>query len=196
MENRTWGPERPVFTMEVPASYPVFNSIRNNPTIGDERSFLKIGEIKPKTELGNSVMVSAGKQYLVYIYIHNNSSSAFNDSEHKNVGVALRTRVSVIFPHTVSSAETELIKARITADNSDPTSVWASVSLSTMADNLQLRYVDGSAKIYNDWKTNGKVLPKSLFTDGGTLIGLNELNGVMPGCEEYHCVICFVLQAE
>ena len=40
-----WGPERATFTMENPATYPTFNSITNNPTIGDERDFVRVGEI-------------------------------------------------------------------------------------------------------------------------------------------------------
>ena len=40
-----WGPERATFTMENPASYPTFNSITDNPTIGDERDFVRVGEI-------------------------------------------------------------------------------------------------------------------------------------------------------
>ena len=36
-----WGPERTTFTMEKPATYPTFNSITNNPTIGDERDFVR-----------------------------------------------------------------------------------------------------------------------------------------------------------
>ena len=32
-----WGPERTTYTMESPAPSAVFNSITDNPTIGDER---------------------------------------------------------------------------------------------------------------------------------------------------------------
>ena len=44
-----WGPERTTFTMESPATYPTFNSITDNPTIGDERNFVRIGEIDAAT---------------------------------------------------------------------------------------------------------------------------------------------------
>lgn len=39
-------------------------------------------------------------------------------------------------------------------------------------------------------------MPSALFTEEGTAIGLNALNGVIPGCEEYHGVVTYVLQAE
>ena len=64
-----WGPERETYTMEEPADYATFNSITNNPTLGDERDFVRVGEINPdKTTLGNEVEVVPGKQYTVYIY--------------------------------------------------------------------------------------------------------------------------------
>lgn len=59
-----------------------------------------------------------------------------------------------------------------------------------------LHYVAGFAKIYNERDANGTVMPLSLFTDEGTLIGLNELNGVILGGAKYHCTVSFVLQAE
>ena len=93
-----WGPERTTFTMEKPASYPTFNSITNNPTIGDERDFVRVGEIDAKvTDLKNEVEVVPGRQYLVYVYFHNNASSTYNDKAHNNVGVALKTRMSSSF---------------------------------------------------------------------------------------------------
>ena len=60
---------------------------------------------------------------------------------------------------------------------------------------VRLSYVSGSARIYCDGTANGYVLPQSLFLEEGTLLGFNELNGVIPGCEEYHGVVTYVLQA-
>lgn len=192
-----WGPEREVFTMENPASYPTFNSITNNPTIGDERDFVRVGEIDAKeTDLTNEVEVVPGRQYLVYVYFHNNASSTYNDSAHNHSGVALRSRMSTSFSTVLTPAEKGTITATITADNTNPTSVWDEAYMTTKTDKVLLHYVAGSAKIYNDWKANGSVMPSSLFTKEGTLIGLNALNGVIPGCEEYHGVISYVLQAE
>ena len=56
-----WGPQRPSFTMEEPASYPTFNSITNNPTIGDEHDFVRVGQINADvTELTDTVEVVPG----------------------------------------------------------------------------------------------------------------------------------------
>jgi len=192
-----WGPERPTFTMEKPADYAVFNSITNNPTIGDERDFVRVGEINADvTELKNEIEVVPGKQYLVYIYFHNNASATYNDSAHNNIGVAVATRLSSSFSTVLTPDEKGTITGTITADNTNPTSVWDEAYMTTATDKVLLSYVSGSAKIYNDWQTNGSIMPSSLFTEEGTLLGLDALNGVIPGCEEYHGVVSYVLEAK
>ena len=192
-----WGPERSTFTMETPATYPVFNSITNNPTIGDERDFVRVGEIDADvTNLKNEIEVVPGRQYLVYVYFHNNASATFNDSAHNHSGVALKTRMSSSFSTVLTPSDKGKITGTITADNTNPASVWDEAYMTTGTEKVLMRYVQGSAKIYNDWKTNGSVMPSSLFTKEGTLLGLNTLNGIIPGCEEYHGVVSYVLQAE
>lgn len=192
-----WGPERQTFTMEEPATYPTFNSITNNPTIGDERDFVRVGEINDDvTALKNEIEVIPGKQYLVYIYFHNNASATFNDSAHNNSGIALATRMSSSFSTVITPENKGTITGTVTANNSNPASVWDEAYMTTKTNKVLLRYVSGSAKIYNDWPTNGQIMPSNLFTEAGTAIGLTALNGVIPGCEEYHGVVTYVLQAE
>lgn len=192
-----WGPERSTFTMEKPATYPTFNSITNNPTIGDERDFVRVGEIDAEvTDLKNEVEVVPGRQYLVYVYFHNNASSTFNDSAHNHSGVALRTHMSTAFSTVLTPSEKGKISATITADNSNPASVWDEAYMTTKTEKVLMHYVAGSAKIYNDWQSNGSVMPSTLFTKEGALLGLNKLNGIIPGCEEYHGVVSYVLQAD
>lgn len=192
-----WGPERTTFTMEKPATYPTFNSITNNPTIGDERDFVRVGEINAEvTDLKNELEVVPGRQYLVYVYFHNNASSTFNDSAHDHSGVAIRTRMATAFSTVLTPDKKGTISATITADNSNPGSVWDEAYMTTKTEKVLMHYVSGSAKIYSDWKASGSVMPSSLFTEEGALVGLNSLNGVIPGCEEYHGVVTYVLQAE
>lgn len=192
-----WGPERRTFTMEEPATYPVFNSITNNDTIGDEREFVRIGEINPdRTRLDNQVEIIPGKQYLVYIYFHNNASSTFNTEEHDYSGVATRVRMSSGFSTVITPSNPGQVVGMITADNTNPASVWDEADMTTTYNKVLLRYVRGSAKIYNDFATNGTVMPTTLFTQEGALLGLNTLNGIIPGCEEYHGTVTYVLQAE
>ncbi|MBR3368537.1 DUF11 domain-containing protein [Candidatus Saccharibacteria bacterium] len=194
-----WGPERTTFTMESPASYPTFNSITNNPTIGDERDFVRVGEINAtETTLKNEVEVVPGRQYIVYIYFHNNASATYNDKEHDRAGIAKVTTLSSKFVKILTPDTKGAVSATVSADNANPGSVWDEAYFTTKSDKVLMRYVEGSAKIYLDskWKMNGAVLPTTLFTETGTLLGLNGLNGIIPGCEEYHGVVKYVLQAE
>lgn len=195
-----WGPERDTFTMEKPATYPTFNSITNNPTIGDERDFVRVGEIDAdETNLKNEVKVVPGREYLVYIYFHNNASSTFNTKENNYSGVARTTRMSSAFSKVLTPQNKATISATVTADNANPGSVWDEAYLTTDTEKVTLRYVAGSAKIYVDstrWKLNGAGVSTALFTEAGTLLGLNDFNGVIPGCEEYHGVVTYVLKAE
>ncbi|MBE6013757.1 MAG: hypothetical protein E7241_00110 [Lachnospiraceae bacterium] len=193
-----WGPERSTFTMENPADYPIFNAITNNPTIGDERTFVRIGKItKEKTDLSTEdIFIESGSQYLVQVYIHNNASSTYNDSAHNHVGVAVGTRLSVEMPDEISSDKDGQIIAKISAENTKPAEVWSSVRLYSKDKAIKLKYVAGSAKIYNDWETNGNIIPSSFLSKEGTFVGLNKLDGLMPGCEEYHCIVTFVIDAE
>ena len=192
-----WGPERDTFTMKKPATYPVFNSITDNPTIGDERNFVRIGQINADvTDLTDEVEVLPGHQYLVYIYFHNNASATFNDSAHNHSGVAWKTYMSSSFSTVLTPSSKGKVTATITAENTNPLSVWDEAYFTTKTEKVLMHYVAGSAKIYNDWGTNNTIMPSALFTKEGTPLGLNAFNGVIPGCEEYHGVVSYVLEAE
>lgn len=200
---QAWGPERPTFTMKNPATYPTFNSITDNPTIKDERDFVRIGEIHSADELNpepttlhNTVELIPGRQYLVYIYVHNNASSTYNDAAHNNSGISFLTRLSTSFSEVVSPDNPGVVSATITSKNAEPSAVWDEAEMTTTYGKIVLNYVTGSAKIYNDWALNGAIMPNTLFTEEGSLLGLNELNGVVPGCEEYHMIITYVLEAK
>ena len=80
------GPERPSFTMEKPATYPIFNSIVDNPTIGCEKYFVSVGEIAPKgkTQLGLKTSIRPKRQYLIQIYYHNNCSVEWSHFSRQN----------------------------------------------------------------------------------------------------------------
>ena len=61
---------------------------------------------------------------------------------------------------------------------------------------MTLHYVTGSAKIYNGGNANGSVLSTNLFSEQGTYLGYNELNGAVPGCDEYAGQVVYTIQTE
>lgn len=179
-----WGPERPTYTMESPADHATFNSITDNAALGDERDFVRIVEVDSGNAFTSELELEPDKEYAVYIYYHNDASETFNDAEHSRVGVARDARVISYFPDSIAAGERKQIDGIITASNTDPKTVWDEAYI-TASEDLTIQYVEGTARIYNQWSTNETLLPDSLFTEDGAFIGLTELNGVILGCDKY-----------
>lgn len=194
-----WGPERPTYTNNAPADHAVFNSITDNPVLGDERDFVRIVELRDgddaeKNTYTNNLTLEAGKRYGVFIYYHNNASGTLNDAAHNYVGVARESKVVSNFPHEIAAGETKQISGLIRSTTTNPEAVWDEANV-TAAQDLTLHYVTGSAKITNDWGANGSVLSMHLFEEGD-LIGTNDLNGLVLGCYEYSGYITYTLEAQ
>lgn len=73
-----WGPERQTYTVEKPADHVTFNSITNNPSIGDERNFVGIREAGTNNLWSDNMTVQNGKEYTVRMYVHNNAAENLN----------------------------------------------------------------------------------------------------------------------
>lgn len=191
----SWGPERQTYTNESPSDHPVFNSITDNAAVGDERDFVRVAEKNGIDPYSSDILIEANKQYEVFIYYHNNASSTYNDFEYDYVGVARDVRLSSFFPHSMVKGEHGSIVGRISSTNTDPELIWDS-ALITAKDDITLHYVVGSAKIYNQWDASGSVLSTNLFSNKGTFVGLNELNGVILGCDKYSGFIVYTIQTK
>lgn len=188
-----WGPERPTYTNENPADHAVFNSITNNAAVGDERDFVRIVEKNTGGTYVSELEIEGGKQYEVYIYYHNDASGTYNSKAHDYIGLAGEVKLSSGFPKELDAGEREAVTGRITSASTNPASVWDEAWV-TAKEKLTLHYVEGSAKIYNDWATNGNVLSTNLFSAEGTYLGTNDLNGVIPGCAEYSGHVLYTIQ--
>lgn len=197
-----WGPERPTYTNKSPAPYATFNSITDNEAIGDERNFVRIREVGTDQAYQDEIEIVPGKEYEVYVYYHNDAASDTNES---GFGMATNTKVSSAYPTTVNSSERGMISGIITwsyKTPEDPTNakegkVWDEAYVTTKSENVVLRYKTGTAIIHNiEGAADGSVLPSNLFTEAGTPIGFNKLEGVLPGCAEYSGYITYTLIAE
>ncbi len=175
------GPTRPTYTTQNPADHVVFNSMTNNPLQGDERNFVLIREAGVGT-YKNDIALQPGKEYEVYSYYHNNAKSSLNTGA--GTGIARNVRMSVQMPSAVTPGERGIISASITASNANPQRVWDEAYVTTSSA-VSLRYVQSSARIYNNGAINNSILSTSLFSSEGTLLGFNELNGIVPGCADY-----------
>ena len=188
-----WGPERQTYTNDQPADQVTFNSITNNAGIGDERNFVRVGLAGTTEAHVDDMKIEPGKEYEVYIYYHNNAASNLNAS---GKGIANGVKVSSAYPTSVKKGENGMVSGIIMTTDGTPLEVWDEAYFTTDYDNVILRYKPGTAIIHNDGKVNGSVLSDALFTEEGTYIGINTLDGRIPGCAEYSGYITYTLVAE
>ena len=198
---KAWGPERTTYTNNSPASYATFNSITDNAAVGDERNFVRVREAGTDQNFRDEIEIEAGKEYEVYIYYHNNAGSSTNASGY---GMATNTKVASAYPTLVKPGERGMISGIITwsyvtpedPNNAKEGKVWDEAYVTTSSNDVVLRYKTGTAIIHNSGEANGSVLPTNLFTEAGTPIGFNKLEGKLPGCAEYSGHITYTLIAE
>lgn len=187
-----YGPERPTFTNANPAPYVTFNSITDNPQVGDERNFVRIresgvGDYKDQTDL------TPGKVYDVSVYYHNNASDDLNAS---GKGIAKNTKLRMELPGVVKPGVNAVLAGNISASNANPGTVWdEAYGKNTTNGDIALRYVSGSAKVNSNGAVNGATLPDSLFTTG-TNLGYDSLNGDLPGCYKYSGFVTFQVRVD
>ena len=189
------GPTRDTYTMKKPADHVTFNSITDNPTLGDERNFVRVAEVGANGTFSDEVKIVPGKEYEVYIGYHNNAASNLNAS---GVGMAMDVRISSQFPSTVSASQKGKVSAIISATNATPKEVWDEAYFTTDSKaDIILNYVEDSATIYNGGALNNtKLGGEYLFSEKGIYIGYNKLSGNLPGCAEYSGHIIYRVRAD
>jgi uncharacterized repeat protein (TIGR01451 family)/LPXTG-motif cell wall-anchored protein len=186
-----YGPERPTFTGANPAPYVTFNSITDNPDVGDERNFVRV---KPAGEgtYGENVNVEAGKSYDVMVYYHNNASTGLNAS---GAGIAKDVMLRMQMEANIAANSKTNVSGFITSSNANPGEVYDSASLTnTSGATMDLNFVAGSAKVKSNGAVNGQTLPDSVFSTG-THLGFDALNGSLPGCNEFAGYVIFQVKA-
>lgn len=190
-----WGPDRPTFTIQKPASYVTFNSITNNPAYGDERNFVRVKEATASNSTyGETANLQAGKEYTVFVYYHNNAATNLNAS---GKGIAKDVSAKVQIPAVVPNGSngTKAV-GYINSSNAKPTSVWDDIAFkNTTGGDIALRYVPGSATLTNKGKANGSKLSDSIVTSGAKL-GYDALDGKVPGCEKFSGYVTFKVKAD
>lgn len=184
-----WGPDRPTYTVDNPADHITFNSITNNPAVGDERNFVVVKDAANTADGGwqDNITVQPGKEYLVRVYVHNNAASSLNLT-------ATNTRVKASVPTT--TGKNVSISGFVSADNATPGEIWDDISFNS-TQNFNLAYVPGSAEIWNNgYAKNGASLPDSIVTSTGAQVGYEGANGKVPGCFQYANYVYFKVKPQ
>ena len=181
--SQAWGPERTTYTWEKPADHVTFNSITNNPSIGDERNFVRVKKYGTTDKYRDSVDLEVGAEYEVAIWFHNDASSSLNES---GKGLATNVRLFMDQPNEVKKGQAGEIKGTIHSAEGDPKEVWDTAYVHTNSTVL-LRYVPNSATIHNNGSANGQILNSdALFGESGAYLAYSTNHwGVVPGCNEY-----------
>lgn len=180
-----WGPSRSLFTAQSPPGYVTFNSITDDPAYGDERNFMHIEGV---TENMDNVTLSIGKEYVVYMYYRNGGAES-------NIAQGAYARASI--PSIVKKGATNTVAAGyIGAQNAQPDEVWDDISFNNPTDgDIALRFVAGSAKLFNHGDTNATRLSDDIIGKG-VMLGYNTLNGELPGGIKYAGFVTFRIKAD
>lgn len=168
----TFGPDRQTYKWDQTAKGVTFNSVINNPAVGDERSFLVARDLK-NNNYSDNLKVSDNEDVVLRVYYHNDAGAN---------KVAKRARVQVNYP--VYDAKNIEINSYILADNAKPGTVTDTTVLSADQD-FHIEYQKGSARIWNN-VLRGNTLSDDITTQqGGALIGYDKLDGKIAGGSKY-----------
>jgi uncharacterized repeat protein (TIGR01451 family) len=182
-----WGPDRPTYTIEHPADHVTFNSITNNPDIGDERNFVGIRESGTNTQWTDNMTVQKGKEYTVRVYVHNNAAANLNLVAHD-------VTAKINLPTT--TAKSIQVDGLISSSNASPKEVWDQANF-TSSENFNLAYTAGSLKFENNvFGKAGTAIPESVFTNAGAKLGYDKLDGNIPGCFQYDGYLTFKVKPQ
>lgn len=190
----SWGPQdRPTYTWNSPADHVTFNSITDNPFLGDERNFVRVREVGAETD-SDEVEVTAGKEYQVSIYYHNDASASLNSS---GAGISRNTYLKTEFPSYLNADEIGVATAFISASNAQPTTVWDTTYLKASSA-VYLSFVPNSAVIHNNGTTDGTILSgDALLGEQGVTLGhYDNMWGMIPGCNEYGGYVTYRIKAD
>ncbi|MDO4773597.1 MAG: hypothetical protein Q4A37_00500 [Candidatus Saccharibacteria bacterium] len=179
-----WGPDRPTYTIEKPATRVAFNSITNNPHIGDERNFVGIREDGTNGKWQDNQKVERGKQYVVRMYVHNNAAASLN---------LVANNVTAKFRVPTNTAKSLQVNGFLSASNATPREVYDH-AVFTGAEDFNLAVVPGSIKYFNNAGTF--TIPESIFTANGAKLGYSKMDGNIPGCFQYAGYLTFIVKPQ
>lgn len=182
-----WGPDRPTYTIAHPADHITFNSITDNPNIGDERNFVGIRENGTTGQWQDTQNVEAGKEYVVRMYVHNNAASNLN---------LVAENVTAKFNLPTNTAKSIQVNGFLDSSNATPTEVYDHATFASTQD-FNLAYVPGTLKFYNNvFGSTGTPISESAFTSAGAKLGYDKLDGKIPGCFQYAGYLTFIVKPQ
>jgi len=147
-----------------------------------------------KNRWSDNTVVEDGVEYVVRMYVHNNAASNLEL-------VAKNVRAYIVLP--TASDKSITVSGQLFSSNANPPSIWDQTTfVSANGVEFCLSYVDGSAMYHN--AKDGEVRTFNLdelnddydiFTTKGVLLGYDQMDGDIPGCNEYSGYLTFLVVA-
>ncbi len=178
----------PMFSQEDLPNYPCFNAVSDG-EYGDESEFLSMVDETGESYRGeNAPLVEPGDICTFYVLYHNCGKS----DGVRTKAFAQNTHVNVVVNEVADGVE---MVATVSADNATPQSVSSALYLQA-TEVISLEYVNGSAILLNNDKTNRSYLVENeLFSSGrGMMIGTNSLSGIVLNGEEHAGYVVFEMK--
>lgn len=196
-----WGPDRPTFTMNNPSDHVAFDSITDNPNIGDERNFVGIRPDNGDNGINNvwsdSQAVTGGQTYVVRMYVHNDAASNLNLVAHDvtaKFNLPTTTGTSVQVDGFLSTSNWG---ANNSGNNGSYYQIYDSATF-TGSQPFNVAYIPGTLKYENNsvGANGGVALPENIFTSSGAKLGYSALDGNIPGCMQYAGYVTFKVKVQ
>lgn len=168
-----WGPDRPTFTSERPASYAVLNSIVNYPGHGDERNFVQVRPVNndqsPNVDL---LSVRPGDEILVRAFVANDVADNFQGPSATIHG--LRARFGT---YKLNDSDALTVSIRLSGLNARD--VWDSADLQSNQP-IKLSVIPGTATMKVGGEDEFAIDDTQLKHSDGALIGASQPDGEFP----------------
>lgn len=168
------GPLRNQYGKKEIISRAVLNSLKDGDEFGEEQYFVGI-RADANAPYQRTMQIEPGCDYEIRIFYHNDADGKAVNEE----GTAKETRLKVFFTQVVRPGENGVVSASITSSGSSIPIIWDGITIQS-SEELNVNYKIASAKLYNSWQREGRVLPQTLFTKEGVYLGTDELNGILP----------------
>lgn len=162
---------------------PQFNTYTSVQNFGNEKDFFRAGPVGGRgSQFSNKFDVCDGEAQL-NVYIHNGAPEGHNGDNYDGTGVAKDTKLNVQIPQGYGKNFNNT--AVISASNAATVSDGATISCD--GHEVKLEYIKGSAKITTGKRTNAPL--SDAVVNGGTLVGYEANDGVVPGCWDYRLYV-------
>lgn len=150
------------------------NSMKDDEEFGEEQCFVGI-RADADAPYQRTMRIAPGCDYEIRIFYHNNADAKKVGGE----GTASETRLRAFFTKRVRPGENGIVSATISFEDNHIPVIWDGITIQA-SEELSVTYKIASARIYNKWKKDGRILPQTLFTENGVYLGTDELNGILP----------------